>query len=606
MDEEHYLPISAYGIIGDTRTAALVGRNGSIDWCCFPRFDSASVFGALLDNDRGGRFRIRPAEPYTSEQRYLSLTNILVTTFHTHRGTGVIEVTDFMPSPEQPVIAMPHEIHRRVRCLRGAMDLEILFQPRFGYGHPPVGLAHVAHGLVATGGGEVATLAAADDVAWTVGDDGSALGRLTMHARSHCWFVLRYDDDTPLPIEEYHSQERLERTAEFWNGWGAGLTYSGRYRAEVERSALTLKLLFYDPTGAVVAAPTTSLPEEIGGERNWDYRYCWLRDAAFTLSAFHIVGLYDEADRFMRYLTWVARKTDPLRIMYGIGGESELAESRLDHLEGYKRSRPVRVGNAAFDQVQLDVHGELLEAAYLWHRRNLIGDEFWELLRGIVDWVAAGWRQPDCGIWEVRREPRHYVFSKVMCWVALDRAIRMAEELDRPGDVTCWRQERDAIHAAVMRDGWSEQRGAFAQSFGSDDLDAANLLIPLVGFLPPDHPRVTDTIRASLRGLMRDGMLYRYTGDDGLAGREGVFAICTFWLANALILAGDVDDGERVFRRMLRFANRLGLYSEELDPRTGDFLGNFPQAFTHIALINTAELLSRAREGRAGEGILSA
>jgi GH15 family glucan-1,4-alpha-glucosidase len=603
---DDYLPISAYGIIGDTRSAALVGRDGSIDWCCFPRFDSASVFGALLDRRRGGRFRIQPAEPFTSEQRYLSLTNILVTSFHTHRGTGVVELTDFMPAPEQPLIAQPHEIHRRVRCLRGEMELEVCFAPRFGYGGVPTMLRAIDGGFVAAGGAELATLAAPEDVAWEFDDDGTVRTRFTLGSRQHRWFVLRYDAEAPQPIRDYDSQTQLERTAAFWNSWAAGITYAGRYRAEVERSALALKLLFYGPTGAVVAAPTTSLPEEIGGVRNWDYRYCWLRDAAFTLSAFHIVGLYDEADRFMRYLAWVARKRDPLRIMYGIGGETELPECELAHLEGYRGSRPVRIGNGAYDQIQLDIHGELLEAAYLWHKRNLISDDFWSLLCDLVDWTAEHWRDPDCGIWEVRREPRHYVHSKVMCWVALDRAVRMAEELDRPGDVARWRAERDAIRAAVLRDGWSDRRCAFVQCFGSDELDAANLLIPVVGFLPADDPRVQATITASLQDLMRDGMLYRYTGDDGLPGSEGVFAICTFWLANALILAGDVDGGERVFRRMLRFANRLGLYSEELDPRTGDFLGNFPQAFTHIALINTAELLSRAREGKVGEGTISA
>jgi len=595
MEELPYQLIAHYGVIGDTRTAALVGKHGSIDWCCFPRFDSRSAFAAILDHERGGRFSIEPAEPYTSDQRYLSATNILVTTFHTHSGSGVVEVMDFMPAPGEPEIAGPLEIHRRVRCVRGSMTLDIRVDPRLDYGRGETRLRAVRHGLLAEQEGEVLALAAPDDLEWEIGADGArSLMRLESNARR--WLVLRYDDDEVLPVGDYLSQECLERTAEFWNLWAAGLTYTGRYRAEVERSALALKLLFYAPTGAVVAAPTTSLPEAIGGARNWDYRFCWLRDAAFTLSAFHIVGLYDEADRFMRYLRWVAaRGVAPLQIMYGIGGETELEELELPHLRGYAGSAPVRVGNAAHEQLQLDVYGELLEAAWLWHQRGMVDQDFWALLRTVVDWVVENWDRPDCGIWEVRAAPRHYVHSKVMCWVALDRAIRMAEQLDAP--CPSWIRARDAIHAAVMERGWSESRGAFTQSFGSDALDAANLLIPLVGFLPPEHPRVKATIEATLRELTRDGMLYRYTNDDGIEGGEGVFAICTFWLADALILSGAVDDGERVFRRMLRFSSRLGLYSEELDPRTGDFLGNFPQAFTHIALINTAELLRRARSG---------
>ena len=591
-----YKPINGYGVIGDMRTAALVGLDGSIDWCCFPRFDSGSVFGALLDEERGGRFRVRPTEPYTSDQRYLPLTNILVTTFHLHQRSGVVGVTDFMPAPTERPIAAFHEIHRRIRCVRGDVELELTFEPRFDYARRPTRIERRPQGLLATDGREELTLSSPPDVHWEVdGENGSARAVIGAAMAQDIWLVLRYDGEEPPPVESMRCQERLEETALFWNDWSTAISYSGLYRSDVERSALALKLLFYEPTGAVVAAPTTSLPEEIGGVRNWDYRYCWLRDAAFTLSAFHILGQYDEADRFMRYLAWMARKSGPaLQIMYGIGGETELVEEELSHLSGYRDSAPVRIGNGAHDQLQLDIYGELLEAAWLWHGQSLIDPEFWALLCRIVDWVADNWRRPDCGIWEVRAEPRHYVHSKVMCWVALDRAVRMAEELDADGRAERWREQRDAVHAEVMERGWSEERGAFVQSYGSDALDAANLLIPIVGFLPGGHPRVKGTIAATLRELTRDGMLHRYASDDGLPGSEGVFSICTFWLADALILSGDLAHGERVFRRMLRFANHLGLFSEELDPSSGDFLGNFPQAFTHIALINTAQLLERA------------
>jgi alpha,alpha-trehalase len=597
-----YKPIAAYGVIGDTRTAALIGMDGSIDWCCFPRFDGRSVFGALLDDAHGGRFRIAPTEPYTADQRYLPLTNVLVTTFHTHRGSGVGEVLDFMPIPgEQPLVSH-QEIHRRIRGGRGEMELEILIQPRFDYARGNTRLKRSGSGLHASDGREEFVIGAPESLAWEVDEaTATARARVTVRSNEQLWIVLRYDTDEVEPVAAYESDAQIERTARYWNGWAGALEYDGLYRREVERSALALRLLFYEPTGAIVAAPTTSLPEEIGGSRNWDYRFCWLRDAAFTLSAMHTVGLHDEASRFIRFLEFLAgRATDTMQIMYGVGGETDLVEDELLHLEGYRGSRPVRIGNGAHDQLQLDVFGELLDAAWIWHRRNLIDESFWKLLVRRVDWLVGNWQRPDSGIWEVRTEPRHYVHSKVMCWVAFDRAIRIAEELGGAPAIDRWRHARAAIHDEVLERGWSGRKNCFVQYYGSDTLDAANLLIPVVGFLPGDDPRVRSTIRATLDELTRDGMLYRYTGDDGLAGGEGVFSICTFWLADALILAGEVENGERVFRRMLRFANHLGLYSEELDPRTGDFLGNFPQAFTHIALINTARILHRAHERLAG------
>jgi len=594
-----YKPISDYGIIGDMRTAALVGLDGSIDWCCFPRFDSASLFAAILDHEKGGRFRIEPTAPYTSTQRYLPATNILVTSFHTDRG-GVVEVTDFMPSLERGrELSAYHEIHRRVHCTRGSVEVEILFEPRFDYGLSAVDLRARRHGVLATDReDEAVALSSIEDLWWVIDHDRRrATATLRLSAGESAWVVLRYDDDEVHPVGSYESQAKLDATAQFWDEWVSRIQYSGPYRAEVERSALVLKLLFYAPTGAVVAAATASLPEELGGVRNWDYRYCWLRDASFTLYALHVLGQYDEADRFMNYLKRVTRKSaDHLQIMYGIGGERDLTERTLDHFEGYRGSGPVRIGNGAYDQLQLDVYGEVLETAFLWHHNNPMTEGLWALLSDLADWVAANWRRKDSGIWEVRAGVQHYVYSKVMCWVALDRAIQMAERLDLPGNIARWKAERDAIHAEVMEKGWSESKQSFVQYYGTDALDASNLLIPVVRFLPRDHPRVRSTIEATIRELTtaNQELVYRYINPDGLPGSEGVFSICTFWLADALLLSGETERGERIFKRMLRYANHVGLYSEEIDPETGEFLGNIPQAFTHIALINTAHVLEWA------------
>lgn len=594
-----YKPISDYAIIGDMRTAALVGLDGAIDWCCFPRFDSASVFAAILDHDIGGRFRIAPTASYTSTQRYLPATNVLVTSFHTDHG-GVLEVTDFMPTLEQDrELSRYHEIHRRIECTRGDVELEIHFEPRFGYGTAPVYLIPRRNGLLATDRErEALALSSPESIWWDVDEDRArARAQLRLQAGESVWIVLRYDDDEVHPVAEYESESLLETTIAFWDQWVSRIRYHGPYRAHVERSALALKLLFYNPTGAVVAAPTTSLPETIGGVRNWDYRFTWLRDASFTLYALHVLGQYEEATRFMDYLKRVTRKSaDHLQIMYGIGGERILTEQELPHLEGYRGSRPVRIGNGAYDQLQLDVYGEILETAYLWHENHPMTEGLWSLLASLVDWVAENWRRKDSGIWEVRAGIQHYVFSKVMCWVALDRAIKMAEEQDLPANVERWKKEREAIHDEVMREGWNEEKQAFTQYYGTSALDASNLQIGIMGFLPHDHPRVKSTIEATLRELTSEDqeLVYRYVNPDGLPGEEGVFSICTFWLADALILSGDIERGERIFQRMLRHMNHVGLYSEEIDPYTGEFLGNFPQAFTHIALINTAHILAWA------------
>ena len=597
--EPTYQPISAYGVIGDMRTAALVSLNGSIDWCCLPEFGSSSTFAAILDAARGGTFQIAPAGPHTSEQRYLPATNVLVTAFHDRSGT--LELCDFMPvGPEgrRPGYA---EMHRRLTCTRGQMDVSVRFSPRFDYGVHPAHLIPRQNGLLATDDdNEAAALSAPPDLWWQIGDDGDC-AQLRLLAGESAWFVLRYDDDEVLPIAAYQSDERLKQTIAFWDGWVATIKYEGAHRAVVERSALTLKLLCYQPPGAIIAAPTTSLPEEIGGERNWDYRFVWLRDASFTLDALQGLGQYEEASAFISFLRRIMRKaTDShLQIMYGVDGSRELPERTLPHLSGYRDSAPVRVGNAAAEQLQLDVYGEILAMAYRWSRSTPVGEGTWWSLSRLVDWISVHWVDPDSGIWEVRATAEHYVMSKVMCWVALDRGVKMAREFGLPANIGRWESARDAVWSEVMDKGWSEKRQSFVQFFGTEALDAANLVIPMVGFLPPDHERVKGTIAATLRDLSSEDreLIYRYRNDDGLPGEEGVFAICTFWMAQALILSGDAEQGERIFCRMLKHANHLGLYSEELDPETGAFAGNFPQGLTHIALINCALALAEVGRG---------
>lgn len=589
-----YAPISAYALIGDMQTAALVGLDGSVDWACFPRFDSASTFARILDHAVGGSFRIAPSSAFTSEQRYLPGTAVLVTTFNVIDG-GVAEVTDFMPVSLAGRRGDYAELHRHVACTRGDVELAVRFAPRFNYADGRTRVSTRRNGLLATDDDdEVAALSTSVSLEWRV-DADAAVATLRLRAGETATLVFRYDDDEVRPIAVYASDRRRDETIAFWDQWSSAILYRGPFRLAVERSAITLKLMCHEPTGAIVAAPTTSLPEGIGGVRNWDYRYTWLRDSSFTLYSLHVLGHYREADRFMDFLKRVTRKSGAshLQIMYGVDGRRSLPERELPQLEGYRRSSPVRVGNGAVDQLQLDVYGEVLDTAWLWSTHHEITEGAWMSLSRLVDWVAEHWTRKDSGIWEVRAGAQHYVMSKVMCWVALDRGIRIAEKFALEADFARWRAARDEVHASVMEHGWSEERQSFTQYYGTDALDAANLIIPFVGFLPRDHPRVVGTVMATLRDLTSDDqeLVYRYKGDDGLPGEEGVFSICTFWLAEALALCGERARGERIFTRMLRHANHVGLYSEELDPASGEFLGNFPQAFTHIALINCAHVL---------------
>lgn len=600
MPRRRYRPLDHYGIIGDMRTCALVARDGSIDWCCLPRFDSGSVFGRILDADRGGHWRVGPEGAPDGVQYYEPRTNVLVTRYETE--TGIVEVTDFMPCLEwDRQLASHHEIHRHVRAIEGRVRIESVLSPRFDYATQDPHFDLRRYGLLASDGiDEVVTLAGDRSHVWRIDDE-------EREARSVCevapgedaWFVLRYDDDEVWPPEEYATEEKLRNTRHFWLTWADDLAYAGEYEALVVRSALALKLLFYAPTGAIVAAPTTSLPEEIGGQRNWDYRFSWLRDSTYTLFALHALGKFQELDRYMVYLKKICRMrgNGHRQIMFGVDGERELPERTLDHLEGYRRSRPVRVGNAAVDQFQLDVYGEVMDSVHIWRRHHGMTEGMWELSKSLVSDVLRLWRRPDLGPWEVRSEPRHFVFSKVMAWVTLDRAIRAAEELDLSGDVETWKEARAAIHEDVLENGWSEERRTFTQHYDTDQTDAANLLIGILRFLPHEDARVAATIERIAEDLREPntGLLFRYLTDDGVPGTEGCFLVNQFQLSQAYALTGRVEMAREAFERAIRYASPLGLLSEEVAPESGELVGNFPQAFSHVGLINAAHVLSRAR-----------
>jgi len=593
-----YLPIEDYGIIGDLHTVALVGKNGSIDWWCYPNFDSPSIFAALLDEERGGHFLIEPVveggvSNFTTKQLYFPDTNVLITRFLSEDGVG--ELTDFMPIKSVSQQEFHHRLVRKVEVVRGTMRFRVRCTPAFDY-------ARVRHEVLVVDDGAIfvtPALSLGMSTGTKLEQDGDGVvGEFTLRQGESCSFELGEVKATTTALERPNEQRigaSFSRTVEFWRGWLSKSTYRGRWREMVNRSALTLKLLTFAPTGAIVAAPTTSLPEGIGGVRNWDYRYTWIRDASFTLYGLLRIGFTDEASAFMDWLKARLQELhpsgSPLQIMYSIHGDHSLTEQTLDHLEGYRKSSPVRIGNGAYNQLQLDIYGELMDAVYLFNKHGApIGFDLWLNLRRCIDWVCDNWHRPDEGIWEVRGGRQHFVYSKVMSWVALDRAIRLADKRSFPAPRQRWLETRDEIYEEIMRQGWSEERQSFVQAYGSSTLDAANLTMPLVFFLAPSDPRMTATLDATMKHLMSDSLVYRYVVDeagDGLAGEEGTFSICTFWLVEALTRAGRTDEARLIFEKMLTYANHLGLYSEEIGPR-GEALGNFPQAFTHLALISAA------------------
>ena len=608
---EKYPPIADYGLISDMHSCALVSKAGSIDWCCFPRFDSAAVFSRMLDWDKGGYFQVAPEGVKSVSRSYLPSTNILETTFRT--DSGLAKLTDFMPTRARPEPGDALDESRRgqlvriLECVEGTVRFTVECCPRFDYGTiiphtvldgPNSGFAH---------GGVDALSFYCSEPLREVDGGFQAMGILTAGAKLYA--VVTYQTRRPVGPKPSGSHEadglerreidlRLDETRLFWEGWSSLCTYSGEYRDEVIRSALTLKALTYAPSGAFLAAATTSLPEVVGGSRNWDYRFTWIRDASFALYALFIIGYTEEARAFKDWLEWstFGRARD-LQIMYGLRGERRLTETELPELDGYRRSRPVRIGNGAYSQFQLDIYGELLDSAHLYRKFvTEIDPEYWEYLQRVVAFVIDHWREPDDGIWETRGGRQHFVFSKVWCWVALDRAIKAARALNLPGDVELWRRVRSEIIEDIMANGYDAERGAFVQAYGSKNLDAANLMLPLVGFIRADDPRMRSTIEAIERELTSPkGFLYRYKGfDDGLAGTEGTFNICSFWLADNLIALGEVERARALFEKLRGCDNDLGLFSEEVDAQTGAMLGNFPQAFTHLAFINTAVQLNNA------------
>jgi len=598
-----YSRIEDHGIIGDMHTVALVGIDGNIDWYCFPHFDSPSIFGSILDDKKGGYFRITPSgDGFHPKQLYLPDTNILVTRFLS--ASGVVELTDFMPigSPEQS--NGHHDLIRNVRVVRGKVLLRMECVPAFNYARDKhqTGLSKDRCSFRS----ESISISLSSTVPLVKHESGVA-SEFTLSEGESATFYLRElnaGEDLPSPMNEQETQAHLAATRDYWHRWIAACSYTGRWREMIVRSALTLKMMTFEPTGAIIAAPTTSLPEWIGGNRNWDYRFNWIRDAAFTLYALLRLGFPDSAARFMDWIESRCQELEPngsLQTLYGIDGGHECPEIILDHLDGYKGSRPVRIGNGAYQQLQLDIYGELMDAVYLYNKYVVpISYDLWKDLRRLVNWVCSNWNQPDAGIWEIRSGPQHFTYSKVMCWVAVDRGLRLADKRSFPADRAAWYKVRDEIYEQIMKNGWNQKRHAFVQYFGSDTLDASMLIMPLVFFVSPEDPRMLKTLEAIQKsatkgGLVSDNLVYRYNWsetEDGLNTEEGSFNMCTFWLVEALTRAGYVAEARLMFEKMLGYANHLGLFAEQTGP-SGEALGNFPQALTHLALISAGYNLNR-------------
>ena len=600
---ERYPNIEDHGLIGDLQTAALVTTDGVVDWLCLPRFDSPSVFASLLDADKGGYCRIAPdRDDYTSKQLYLPDTAILVTRFMTPDGVG--EVHDFMPIAGR-VATDRHRLVRNIKVVRGTMKFRIEIQPRFNYGRTPHKLEYSEHGLMFHADGMELSVYGIVRVGKTLRDmdlaiepDGQGIKwSRTLHEGEIAGIVLESMGGVPDHfVAPEEAQQLADDTARFWRDWQRRSTYTGRWREMVSRSAMTLKLMTYAPSGALVAAPTAGLPEQVGGERNWDYRYTWIRDASFSIYALLGLGYLEEAAMFLQWLRdrtteQVGDGSGPLRIMYRIDGSSDLTEETLDHFEGWRGSRPVRIGNGAAGQLQLDIYGESIDAISLADARTgEMAHRGWLSIASITDWLCDHWDQPDEGIWETRGGRKNFTYGRFQCWVALDRAIRMAERRAKPANLAKWTAERDKIYNQIMERGWNEKIGAFTQHYDTEVLDSSLLMMPLMGFIAPRDPMWTSTMNAMDRELVSDSLVYRYNpsaSPDGLAGNEGTFSLCTFWYVDALARAGRIDDARLTFEKMGTYTNILGLFSEEIDA-TGQQIGNFPQAFSHLALINAA------------------
>ena len=606
MAHDGYTPISAHGLIGDLRTAALVGVDGRIDWFCCPRFDAPSVFGAILDTRRGGHWTVAPTVEAVGTQFYAPDSNVLITRFT--GASGVIEVADAMPVLRAHDPDHQQRIVRRVRAVRGRVPMRAAIAPRFDYGRATHKTDVAEQGRVERFAAAALTLALRSSVPLEVADDGSAAGEFVLGSGEAATFVLDVldvlDAEVTAPPPAADADALLDATMRFWRGWLAQSRYTGRWREVVHRSALTLKLLTHEPTGAVIAAPTMGLPEEMGGERNWDYRFVWIRDAAFSLYALLRLGFTDEAEAFTGWLT--DRFTDdasrgdgdgPLRVMYDIDGGSTATEQVLDHWAGHRGSGPVRIGNDAADQLQLDIYGELIDSIYLFNKYGKgISYDSWRGLQQVVAWLQDNWKRPDEGIWEPRSGRAHHTYSRLMCWVALERMIRAARLRGLPGDLAEWARTRDEIFTDILEHCWDPELGAFVS--GPDDrvLDASVLLAPMVKLLAPTDPRVVSTLAAIEDALVTDTLVFRYdpqASPDGLEGAEGTFSMCSFWYVEALTRVGRLEDARLALEKMFTYANPVGLYAEQIG-LTGEQLGNFPQALTHLSLISAALNLDRA------------
>jgi GH15 family glucan-1,4-alpha-glucosidase len=596
-----YSAIENYGVIGNLETCALVGDDGAIDWCCFPHLESGSVFAAILDDGRGGHFSIQPRNSFESDQQYVDGTNVLETTFSVDDGEATL--TDFMPvvRAQSTTSLVTPALVRKIACSSGTVDVDVEFAPRFDYARAETIVEPTDYGVAARGNAEQLNCHGSLSVD---SDADVARTTLTLDEGESIWYLVQYGQ----PERRFPSYEDLlEDTVGYWHSWIRGCQNEtrevGQWSQLAIRSLLLLKLLIHQPTGAIAAAPTTSLPEAIGGVRNWDYRFSWLRDSALTIRTLVRMGCREEAQGFIEWCRNIMYKGDPrgatqpfYQPLYGLHGETDIQEKTLPHLEGYRQSSPVRVGNAAFNQRQIDVYGELILAIYEMMRyRENITDRLWETVTDIVEFVCEIWTEPDNGIWEVRSEPRQFVHSKVMCWVAVDRAIRIATSKGFDAPVDRWKAERAKMKETILERGYDEDRESFARAFGSSELDASALRMSILEFLPPDDERIVNTIETIRDKLAtQDGLVYRYFAEDGIPGHENPFVLCSFWLVQSLLLAERDEEAEEIYENVMEYVSPLGLFAEEIDPESGEHRGNFPQAFSHIGLVQCALYLHTA------------
>lgn len=610
-----YTPLDGYGVIGNGERCALVAIDGSIDWLPLPHVESSTVFAAIVDDEKGGRFSIEPTDNYEPQQSYVEGTNVLETTVET--GSGRATTTDFMPvhpgDGSPPHEEFQHAVYRKIEGDSGEVTFDVTVQPRFDYARAETTIGTVGddEGLVATGGGErlsLSTHGPDEGITFDLAEEGGATATVTVGEGETCWFCLQYGHSVELSAED--CEDVLSGTIDYWQEWLAtckeesGSLFGFEAGDEIARSALVLKLLIHEGEGSIPAAPTASIPEVVGEDLNWDYRYNWIRDAKFAVQALYSVGQEREASQYFEWFRGIGHEEpEELQPLYGLHGESEIGEEVLDHLEGYRGSEPVRIGNAAVEQVQHDVYGTIVQGIYETVRyENGLTDEDWNSVRVLANHVREIWDEPDAGIWEFRDKPRHYVHSKLLCWVALDRAIDLAEEYDRDAPLDSWDREREAIREEIVERGYDEEKRSFLQHYDTDEaLDATALLIPIYDFLPADDDRVQGTIDTVIAEMATDdGLVFRFVDSEARPDEPTAFVLCSFWLVDALVLSGRVEEAEEVFSNVLEYASPLGLLSEMIDPDTGELLGNYPQAFSHIGLLNSAIYLASADEESEG------